>query len=90
MFIQYGVDDDGDDGGKVGFSHDFDENDYEAACLEDRAMKVDISSDTLSGMELINSPSVGHNIPVAFLYGVLDVHREMTQAVDLESLTNTT
>ena len=39
MLVQYSVDDDGDDGGKIGFSNNFDEDDDKAACLEDRATK---------------------------------------------------
>ena len=90
MLVQDGVHDNGDDRRKVGFSHDFDKNNYEATCLENRAVKAKISLYTMSGMELSDSPSIGHNIPVAFLDGVLDIHREMAQAVDLKSLTNPT
>lgn len=41
MGIQNGVDDDGHDGGEEVFPEDFDENDNEAAGLEDGAVRVD-------------------------------------------------
>lgn len=35
VFVEHGIDNDRDDGGEVGFSADFDEDDYETAGLED-------------------------------------------------------
>lgn len=34
----------------------------------------------------IDVPSTWHNIPVAALNGLLDIHREVIQAIDLESI----
>lgn len=87
MFIKDGVDNYGDDGGEVGLAANFDEDDYEAAGLEDSAV---VLLATCVGRKEIHLPAACHNVSVAILDRVLDVHREVTETVNLKGLSNTT
>ena len=89
MLVQYCINNNGDYGGEVGLTTNFDEDNNEATSLEDGAKRSKLALPAkVEGASNKNLPAIGYYVSVALLDRVFDIHWEMAQPIDLERLTN--
>lgn len=88
MFVQNCIDNDWDDGRKVRLAIDLDQDNYQATSLENSATKSVSIWPPFFNRVIMYLPTVGHNISMASFHGHFNVHWEVAESVDLESLAN--